>query len=76
VDGRKPSYSFGTTNTESAEIMLSLGAYNALNLDGGGSTTMVREDEKGKIIIVNKPSGGTERLVATSLGVHAQHLSR
>ena len=75
VDGRKPSYSFGTTNTESAEIMLALGAYNALNLDGGGSTTMVREDEKGKIITVNKPSGGTERLVAISLGVHAQHLS-
>jgi exopolysaccharide biosynthesis protein len=56
--------------------MLALGAYNALNLDGGGSTTMVREDEKEKIITVNKPSGGTERLVASSLGVHAQHLLR
>jgi exopolysaccharide biosynthesis protein len=75
VDGRKPGYSFGTTNTESAAILLALGAYNALNLDGGGSTTMVRQNDKGQILTVNKPSGGAERLVACSLGVRALSLS-
>jgi exopolysaccharide biosynthesis protein len=76
IDGRKSGYSFGTTNTESAEILLVLGAYNALNLDGGGSTTLAREDETGKVVTVNKPSGGEERLVAASLGVHARRLAR
>jgi hypothetical protein len=76
VDGRKPGYSIGTTNTESAAILLALGAYNALNLDGGGSTSMVREDEKGKIIEVNKHSDPTERWVANSLGVRALPLPR
>jgi exopolysaccharide biosynthesis protein len=75
IDGRKPGYSFGTTNTESAAILLALGAYNALNLDGGGSTTLVRE-EAGKVVTVNKPSSGVERLVASSLGVHARSLGR
>jgi exopolysaccharide biosynthesis protein len=40
VDGRHPGYSVGASFDESAQIMKSLGATDALNLDGGGSTTM------------------------------------
>lgn len=41
VDGRDPGVSIGATLAESAELMRSLGARDAMNLDGGGSTTMV-----------------------------------
>ena len=71
IDGRKPGYSIGTTNTESATILLALHAWTGLNLDGGGSTSMVLENKSGKVVSVNHPSGGTERLVAASLGLHA-----
>jgi hypothetical protein len=40
VDGRKPGYSVGASFREEAAIMDSLGAGEAVNLDGGGSTTM------------------------------------
>lgn len=71
IDGRKPGYSIGTTNTESATILLALHASTGLNLDGGGSTTMVLEDKTGIVSDLNRPSGGTDRLVAASLGLHA-----
>jgi len=74
IDGRKPGYSMGTSNSETAEVMIALGAYTALNLDGGGSTTMVKSDEQGNIGTVNHPSGGAERFDASALGVHASFL--
>jgi|SRR5829696_3314191 len=40
VDGRKPGYSVGASFGEEAAIMDSLGTEEAVNLDGGGSTTM------------------------------------
>jgi Phosphodiester glycosidase len=41
VDGRRPGWSAGVTLAEGARVMRSLGARDALNLDGGGSTAMV-----------------------------------
>ena len=41
VDGRRPGHSMGTSLDELARLFLSLGAVEALNWDGGGSTTMV-----------------------------------
>ena len=38
VDGRRPGWSAGVTLREAARVMRSLGARDALNLDGGGST--------------------------------------
>lgn len=64
VDGRT-STSKGATTFEVGKIMKSLGAWNALNLDGGGSTAMYL---KGKGI-VNNPSDGRERVVANHIGV-------
>ena len=74
IDGRVAGYSAGTTNAQSASLMLALGCDSALNLDGGGSTEMVRADIPGKPYIVNNPSGGAERFDAAALGVYAQPL--
>jgi exopolysaccharide biosynthesis protein len=56
VDGRDAGYSKGVTMTEAAEIMLSLGATTAYNLDGGGSSTMYFDGD-----VINQPSNGGER---------------
>ena len=55
-DGRQEGYSSGATFEEAAKWLIRLGAYKALNLDGGGSTIMVIKDEKGKLKIFNSPS--------------------
>ncbi len=56
VDGRQEGYSEGVTLPELADIMLSLGATTAYNLDGGGSSTMYFDGQ-----VVNSPSNGGER---------------
>jgi exopolysaccharide biosynthesis protein len=71
IDGRQPGYSVGTTHTESADILLALGAYTAINLDGGGSTDMVEDNGHGGAKIINRPSGGAERFDANQLGIRA-----
>ena len=40
ADGRAPGYSVGLSFLEEAAVMRALGASDAVNLDGGGSTTM------------------------------------
>jgi len=62
VDGRQAS-SVGMTLDELANFMLTLGVWNGVNLDGGGSTTMV---VRGKV--VNSPSDATgERSVSNAI---------
>ncbi len=63
VDGRHPT-SAGMTLLELALFMQELGAVEAMNLDGGGSSEMVIFDK-----VVNRPSDGRERKVATALVV-------
>jgi uncharacterized protein YigE (DUF2233 family) len=74
IDGRVSGYSTGTTNAQSAALMLALGCDSALNLDGGGSSEIVRADTLGAPYIVNNPSGGAERYDAAALGVYAIEL--
>jgi hypothetical protein len=62
VDGRQSGYSVGMTPLRFAKLFRSLGATYALNLDGGGSTTMVVNGD-----VVNRPSGGSQRLVSSAL---------
>ncbi|HEV7844788.1 MAG TPA: phosphodiester glycosidase family protein [Thermoleophilaceae bacterium] len=63
VDGRRPGWSVGMTLAEAARYMRSLGARDALNLDGGGSTTMTVRGE-----LVNRPSDPTgERPVSDGI---------
>lgn len=61
VDGRQFG-SVGMTLEELAQLMVELGCRDALNLDGGGSTTMW---VRGRV--VNRPSGGSQRPVANAL---------
>ena len=51
IDGRQPGVSVGMNLQELAEYLLSIGAADAMNLDGGGSTTMFLNGR-----VVNKPS--------------------
>ncbi len=70
IDGRQPGYSQGATMRELAEYMRSIGAYNAINLDGGGSTTMVaRLPYFEQATVINRPSDQRERSVPTTLQV-------
>ena len=62
VDGRS-SVSDGCTYTEGADLMHFLGCYDAVNVDGGGSSGMYIE----ALGIVNKPSDGNERPVANGM---------
>ncbi len=69
VDGRQNA-SIGLNQRDSAELMRQLGAYNAINLDGGGSTTMItRTPGTNNLTLVNVPSDGSMRAVSTALGV-------
>lgn len=62
VDGRKPGITVGASMIEAARLMRWLGARNAINLDGGGSSTMVVNHK-----VVNQPSDGAERPVGDAL---------
>ncbi|MCM2411030.1 phosphodiester glycosidase family protein [Streptomyces sp. RKAG290] len=44
IDGDRPGVSEGASLAEAAGILVSLGAEDAMNLDGGGSSTMVVRD--------------------------------
>ena len=66
VDGRT-DISVGVTLKELAQIMKDLGAYDAVNLDGGGSSTMWVQNGG----VLNNPSDGSERVVANHLAVFA-----
>lgn len=69
VDGRQTA-SIGMSQKEMAQFMKSIGAYNAINMDGGGSTTMVaRPMGKKNVEILNKPSDGSARNVSVGIGV-------
>lgn len=68
IDGRVP-FSRGYTMVELALLMEQLGAYEAINLDGGGSSTMVARKTNGKVRVLNTPSDGKPRDVPNGLEV-------
>ena len=79
MDGKRPdTYSAGLTLVEMAQLLVENGAVYAMNLDGGGSTTMVVKDpETQQYTVQNSPSdgtsgptGGTERSVANCLYIY------
>ena len=68
LDGRQEPFSCGGSMIEIAQIMLEAGCVNAVNLDGGGSTTFVAKQEgENALSVVNRPSDGSARSVSTSL---------
>ena len=57
IDGRQESHSRGVTLGELANIFIQVGAHNAINLDGGGSSSLVIKDPgTGAFAIANQPS--------------------
>jgi hypothetical protein len=57
IDGRQETHSRGVTLAELANIFIQFGAHNAINLDGGGSTSLVIKDPgSGTFAIANQPS--------------------
>lgn len=66
VDGRS-TLSRGMTCNELADLMVNLGAWTAMNLDGGGSSTM----SVAGLGTVNNPSDGSERVVSNHWAVFA-----
>lgn len=69
VDGRQEE-SRGLTQAEFASLLLDLGVYQALNLDGGGSTAVVaRRPGESEAQLVNTPSEGVERSVGNGIGL-------
>ena len=78
IDGRNDSWSYGATFHDAAKLLIAAGAYNAINLDGGGSSTIVqRNREDGTTYtdykILNKPmddnGSSTEREVVNGLAI-------
>lgn len=68
VDGRGTS--IGATHDEMVALMKEYGAYNAMHLDGGGSSTMVAETaDEDELSVKNSVSEGTPRKIMTALGV-------
>jgi exopolysaccharide biosynthesis protein len=66
VDGRQPGESIGMSLNMLADLLIEFGAVEAINLDGGGSTTMVIRNK-----LVNKPSDATgERPVSDAILVY------
>jgi exopolysaccharide biosynthesis protein len=72
IDGRQAA-SIGATEAETALILQTLGAVDAINFDGGGSTALALRDKNGGVSVVNTPVHryirGKERAVATCLGI-------
>ncbi len=70
ADGKQMPFSEGCNMTELASIFLEMGCVDAVNLDGGGSTTYIsRPEGERNYKVVNRPCDGDERAVSTSLMV-------
>jgi exopolysaccharide biosynthesis protein len=76
VDGRAPGHSDGMTLAEGARYLLSLGMENAINIDGGGSTTYyVRKPGEQHPVLLNRPSDGHDRAVGNALAILSTKVS-
>ena len=71
VDGRQKEWSLGATGSETAQILLAAGASDAINFDGGGSTSLLYWDAKNhKPVVTNRHTiGGYMRPVGSNVGV-------
>ena len=74
IDGRQPGYSEGATLLELAKWTRHFGAYQAINLDGGGSSTLVIDKGKNTPYLLNRVSGKQLRSNGSHLGISAPAL--
>jgi len=79
IDGRQIN-SVGCTEAEAAILLLSLGATEAINFDGGGSSALALRYPDGKVRVVNVPIHGQipgrERAVAGCLGIKIEDIAQ
>jgi hypothetical protein len=79
VDGRQKGYSEGVSLNELARLMIEMGAFHAMNLDGGGSSTLVMMKPGGNPEVLNSPIHndipGRERPVGNHIGILAEPVS-
>ena len=75
VDGRQSGISEGMTASEQAGFMQELNCWNAINLDGGGSSVLIATENDSKnpansnLKIINTPSSRPPRPIAVMLGI-------
>ena len=81
IDGRQSDFSDGALDWETADFLLLFGAWNGMNVDGGGSTCMVKASYCGDPIDINQNSfqfavgrPGSQRPVGCNFGVRARPL--
>jgi len=76
IDGRQSGYSDGAMDSETAYWMLQCGAWNAINMDGGGSTALYMADSTGSPVALNHSSYlagyGRERYIGSHFGIYAK----
>ena len=65
ADGRQSTYSNGMSFSQLSDMFLAIGVKDAINLDGGGSSTLVVKEGAGWAV-KNKPSDGSQRAVANA----------
>ncbi|GIP31960.1 phosphodiester glycosidase family protein [Paenibacillus sp. J2TS4] len=67
-DGRQPGFSDGISTREQAALLQAMGMDEAINVDGGGSSTYaVRMPGDTGLTVLNRPSDGKERPVGNAL---------
>jgi hypothetical protein len=80
IDGRQKDWSQGASIQEVGMWLKALGANEGINLDGGGTTTLVMADGEGNPKVLNRPihgpKPGTERVAGSHLGVKAKALAK
>jgi len=70
IDGRQKEWSIGASCREMVPMLQDAGAWDAVNMDGGGSTTMLYYDEKqGKPVMVNRHDAKRRRTRSDALNV-------
>ncbi len=74
LDGRQPGWSDGATLLETGQWLLRLGAWNGVNLDGGGSSAMAKI-ESGAAVLLNRPAGGVQRVNGNHLGLFTRDIA-
>lgn len=73
VDGRTKT-SVGVTLDEFSDILIDIGLYNAINLDGGGSSTLVAKRQgEDDLSVINNPSDSSLRGVINGVGIISEH---
>lgn len=74
VDGRQPERSLGASYADLAALMRDAGAVDAINMDGGGSTTLIYwDEEEDEPVICNYPvKGGAIRRNGMNMGIYVK----